>query len=64
MATVSGRNGQNRKGVGKSIYMSKRALDLLDRISIATRRSESEIVSLLVETYGPQLLADTEGRNA
>lgn len=61
MATVSGRNGKNRKGMGVSIYMSSRAEDLLERVALAMGRSRSEIVSLLIETYGPQLLTDSRG---
>ena len=62
MATVGGRGGQDRRGLGISIYISNAAEDLLERVSMSTRRSKSEIISLLVETYGPQLLADSEGR--
>lgn len=61
MATVSGRGGQGRHGAGTSIYLTDRARDLLERVSIASKRSKSEILCLLVETYGPQLLADHEG---
>lgn len=58
MATVRDRGGKNRRGVGKSLYLSNEAQDLLFRISEATRRSESVIVSLLIESHGPALLAD------
>lgn len=60
MATVRDGKTGKRTGMGKSIYITTRALDLLERISTATRRSESEIVSLLVETYGPDLLTGKE----
>lgn len=61
MAQVRDRGGANRRGLGVSIYLSDRARDLLDRVSDSTRRSKSEIVSLLVETYGPDLLVDKGG---
>lgn len=60
MATVTDRGGKNRKGMGVSVYLTRTAEDLLGRVSLATRRSKSEIVSLLVETYGPELLAGRE----
>lgn len=63
MAKVSGRNGENRHGMGVSIYLTSKADDLLCRVADATRRSKSEVVSLLVETYGPELLVD-RGRGA
>lgn len=61
MANVTGRDGK-RTGFGKSFYISKKAEDLLERVAIATRRSQSEIVSMLVETYAPELLAGKERR--
>lgn len=58
MASIRDRYGKNRKGAGVSLYITDRAEDLLERVALATRRSKSEVVSMLVETYGPHLLAD------
>lgn len=61
MATKKTEKKGNRRGETSSYYMTARAKDLLQRVHLATRRSQSEILCLLIETYGPQLLADAQG---
>jgi hypothetical protein len=47
-----------RNGVSKSLYISKQANALLRACGRATRRSQSEIVSMLAEKYGQQIVRD------
>lgn len=58
MATIKGRNGVGRKGAGHSLYLSKDAEEILTKLEKHSRRSWSEITSLLIETYGPEMLVD------
>lgn len=53
-----GANGLHRNGTNKSVYLTVKAAELLARVAISTRRSQSEIICLLVETYGPDLLVE------
>lgn len=44
-----------RNGVNKSIYLTKAADGFLRRLAKVLGRSESAVVSRLVEKYGPEL---------
>jgi hypothetical protein len=47
-------------GVNKSLYLTKEADELLTRIKEVSRRSQSEVVSLMLEMYGPEVINDPD----
>jgi len=49
---------EGKTGVNASLYLSKEADDVLDRVAAAAKRSRSDVVSLMLEIYGPELLND------
>lgn len=50
--------GGGAGGVNSSLYLSNRADEILDNIAAATKRSRSEVASLLFETFGPEVIND------
>ena len=52
------RDESQRSGLNASLYLSKEADELLNRIAVAAKRSRSDAVSLMIEIYGPELLND------
>jgi hypothetical protein len=47
-----------RNGVNKSLYLSKTADAILARIEKATPLSQSAIVSLMIQRFGPEIERD------
>lgn len=47
-----------RNGVNRSLYISKTAAAILKSCRKSTRRSNSAIVSILLEKYGPNIARD------
>ncbi len=58
MAGEQKQDGQQRNGVNASLYISKEADKILDELEEPTRRSRSEIVSILIEKHGPGYILD------
>lgn len=55
MAEEKGSNGIN-----KSLYLSIEAGEILERLKEVTDRSESKVVTLLLEKYGPEIMNHPE----
>jgi hypothetical protein len=51
-----------RNGLNKSVYLSKKADELVAQANKKFRRSDSAILSILVERYLPRVLEDKKGR--
>ena len=58
MAGEHSNKEEQRKGVNASLYISKEADRILDDLEEPTRRSRSEIVSIIIERHGPQYIQD------
>ena len=51
-----------RNGVNKCIYLSKKADKMVAQANVKFKRSDSAILSLLVERYMPRILSNKKER--
>ncbi len=57
------KKASKRTGVNRSIYISEAAAEVLRACRKATKRSQSSIISLILERYGLEVVEDPDVLN-